>query len=410
MKFIHLSDTHIGASNFKLEQRHKDFLRVFEEAIDISISEGVDFIIHSGDLFDTGRPSFKDLIFVIEQLKKLKEKEIPFLTIAGSHDIYIHETPLSLLEKIGLIINLSNPKYLIQRGEKAILNGETIKNAFICGVPGFKGNIKEKYSLLEPNKPQNVFSIFLFHHIISNVEEANSFADLPMSSLPKGFDYYAGGHWHRKNIYEYNKKPVVYPGSTEYTDSLDMIKSNEKGMFLIEIPENKNEKLKIKWIKLTAREIVFKEINVNNLTPIEATNKILKEIPKHGRDSLLILKIKGKLKGLKTQINFNRILKESEINGFLHCKTMLSELSDEAGEEYQEIKDKTIREIEYDYLKKQKYDEITIKLAQELIRLLGKEQSQNELSLSQEECINLIDKTLLSSEIKGLNKKLEGEK
>jgi len=405
-----MGDTHIGASNFKLDQRHKDFLRVFEEAIDICIDLKVDFVIHSGDLFDTGRPSFKELIFVIEQLKKLKENNIPFLTVAGSHDVYIHETPLSLLEKIGLLTNLSNPRYLVPKGDVVLLNGASIKNTFIAGVPGFKGNVKEKYSMIKPNIPNNVFSIFIFHHIISDVEDAGSFADLPLSSLPKGFDYYAGGHWHRKNIFEYNKKPVVYPGSTEYTDSLDMLKSKEKGMFLVEVPEEKTKKLKLKWIKLNAREVVFKEIELNNLTPIEATNKLFKEIPKHGRDSILILKLKGRINGLKSQINFNRVLKESEINGFIYCKLFLSELSDEAGEEYQEIKNKTIKEIEYEFLKKQKYDDVTIKLAQELINLLGKEQTPKELILNQEECIKMIDKLFLNKELNDFMKSKEGVK
>ena len=52
MKFAHLADTHLGYRQFGLLEREKDFYEVFDKIIDKIIEEKVDFVIHSGDLFD----------------------------------------------------------------------------------------------------------------------------------------------------------------------------------------------------------------------------------------------------------------------------------------------------------------------------------------------------------------------
>ena len=55
MKFAHLADTHLGYRQFGLLEREKDFYKI-DKIID-KIIEKVQFLIHSGDLFDSARPS-----------------------------------------------------------------------------------------------------------------------------------------------------------------------------------------------------------------------------------------------------------------------------------------------------------------------------------------------------------------
>ena len=68
VKFVHFGDTHLGRRNFKLEEREKDFENAFKQVIDFAIREKVDFVIHSGDVFDTGRPRYKVVNFLVSQL------------------------------------------------------------------------------------------------------------------------------------------------------------------------------------------------------------------------------------------------------------------------------------------------------------------------------------------------------
>ena len=60
-KFAHIGDTHLGYRQYNLEQREQDFYDAFNRAIDRIIEEKVDFVIHSGDLFNDGRPTIRSL-------------------------------------------------------------------------------------------------------------------------------------------------------------------------------------------------------------------------------------------------------------------------------------------------------------------------------------------------------------
>ena len=58
----------------------------FNRIIDKAIEEKVDFIVHSGDLFDRVNVKNIDIEGVLKALRKLNENKIPFVTIAGNHD------------------------------------------------------------------------------------------------------------------------------------------------------------------------------------------------------------------------------------------------------------------------------------------------------------------------------------
>ena len=44
MKFSHISDTHLGLIQYGLEEREQDIYDSFNQAIDISIQDKVDFV------------------------------------------------------------------------------------------------------------------------------------------------------------------------------------------------------------------------------------------------------------------------------------------------------------------------------------------------------------------------------
>jgi len=73
----HISDIHLGYSQFNLQEREEDIYEIFEEAIDKSIEEHAEIIILAGDIFHTPRPSGASIIKLANQLKKLKEMAIP---------------------------------------------------------------------------------------------------------------------------------------------------------------------------------------------------------------------------------------------------------------------------------------------------------------------------------------------
>src|ERR671922_805726 len=87
MLISHISDLHLGYAQFGLEEREEDVYQAFNEAIDVSIREGVRLVILAGDLFHNPRPCGKAIITLGNALKKLREKQIPAAFVLGEHDI-----------------------------------------------------------------------------------------------------------------------------------------------------------------------------------------------------------------------------------------------------------------------------------------------------------------------------------
>ncbi|MCL1965787.1 MAG: metallophosphoesterase, partial [Candidatus Bathyarchaeota archaeon] len=55
--FVHVSDLHLGYSQYGLEVRRQDFDNVFAELVDRVVELRPDFLVITGDLFHQPRPS-----------------------------------------------------------------------------------------------------------------------------------------------------------------------------------------------------------------------------------------------------------------------------------------------------------------------------------------------------------------
>lgn len=381
MRFVHLGDTHLGCSNFRLIERRQDFYNAFKQVIDFCIEKKPDFVIHTGDLFDSGKPDNETIIFTIDELKRLKKEGIPLLIIPGSHDISVDGTFLTILERVGLLINLANPRYYEGNGEEIIINGEVINDAFICGLPGRRAYIKDMYARVKVNNPKDKFSIFLFHHIISDVMGTEIFSDIPKSILPKKMDYYAGGHWHEKEELKVNDSPLIYSGSTEYNNIDSMKRGGYRGFIYYD--------KKPRFIRIKTREVRVLKINCDELTPEQVIIKCLNHITKSDK-GLIILNLVGKLgRGSKGEINKESIRNAYKEAGWLYCEVRTNNLNNLSKSVVAGAK-KTLEEIEYEYLKKQGYNESEIIKAKSFIDLLGESLSKSELSKAVREVLKLL--------------------
>src|SRR3989344_4294546 len=105
MKYAHLADLHLGSWR---EEKIRDLsAQSFLKAIDQCIADNVNFILFSGDIFNTSLPSIDTLKLVAEKLRELQSNNIPVYVIAGSHDFSPSgKTMIEVLEKAGLVINV----------------------------------------------------------------------------------------------------------------------------------------------------------------------------------------------------------------------------------------------------------------------------------------------------------------
>jgi DNA repair exonuclease SbcCD nuclease subunit len=229
MKFAHLADTHLGYRQYGLYEREKDFYEVFDKVIDKIIEERVDFVIHSGDLFETATPSPMALLTFQKGLLKLKGAGIPMYAIAGNHDVVMRKgsiPPHVIFKKLGLkVISTINPTYL---------HGDI----FIAGLPYYPAShgkaLKSKLAELSQKANRHEKSIMVLHQGIDKYFDINY--ELEIGEIPDNFDYYAMGHIHKYVNDAYGRGRLVYPGSGEIwkTSELPDYKKNGKGFVVVD--------------------------------------------------------------------------------------------------------------------------------------------------------------------------------
>ena len=282
MKFSHISDTHLGLIQYGLEEREQDIYDSFNQAIDISIQDKVDFVIFAGDIFHTPNPSGTAILQMANALKRLKEKEIESFFVLGEHDISrVRSTPIPYVYH-----NLEFSKY-VGRGEPVYY-----KDVMIVGFDKIRKNemtgLDEKFlrveSLVDKHKGHK---ILVLHQ---GITEVNKFAgEVNSTDLPKNFTYYAMGHLHDKFLKQYDhlKGPLVYPGSTEMTTS-EGIKETEKGFFKVDIS---NDEAKPEWIKLDTRPQISVKTEFENID--SAIKELNEKISGLKKKPIIEIKIHG---------------------------------------------------------------------------------------------------------------------
>ncbi len=280
MKFSHISDTHLGLIQYGLEEREQDIYDSFNQAIDISIQDKVDFVIFAGDIFHTPNPSGTAILQMANALKRLKENEIESFFVLGEHDISrIRSTPIPYVYH-----NLEFSKY-VGRGEPVYY-----KDVMIVGFDKIRKNemtgLEGKFSHVESlaNKHEG-HKILVLHQ---GITEVNKFAgEVNSTDLPKNFTYYAMGHLHDKFLkqYEHLKGPLVYSGSTDMTSNQGDV---EKGFFEVDIS---GTDAKSEWKKLDTRLQILEKMEFEKIdSQIQEVNE---KISKLEKKPIIKIKIKG---------------------------------------------------------------------------------------------------------------------
>jgi len=288
----HISDIHLGYSQFNLQEREEDVYEVFEEAIDKSISEHAQLIILAGDIFHTPRPNGSSIIKLANQLKKLKEKSIPVYFVLGEHDINrMQDIPIPyVFHNLGLATRLKENEPRLH-GNVAIFGfNKERKSNIESMLQQFKITEKKaKQNKESGNGGRSIKNILVLHQ---GLTDFNSFAgELNSTDLPRGIDYYAMGHYHDhiEKGFDYLDGLISYPGSIDLTPS-EGIKQVDKGFFLTDIS---SQEVQTNWVKLDKRrsQLVFK---VSYKSIAEELNDILKETRNYDKKPVVMLKILGK--------------------------------------------------------------------------------------------------------------------
>ncbi|PIN75590.1 hypothetical protein COV18_01970 [Candidatus Woesearchaeota archaeon CG10_big_fil_rev_8_21_14_0_10_37_12] len=381
MKFAHIADCHIGSwRDPKLRAANTNS---FKLAIDICIKEHVDFLLISGDLFNTAVPAIDSLRMTVEQLKKIKDNNIPVYFIAGSHDFSPSgKTMLDVLEQAGLAINVAKGEELSDGRIRLHFTVDPKTNVKITGMIGKKGSLEtgyyhflaKEYLENEPGK-----KIFLFHSALAELKpkELEKMDAMPVSLLPANFDYYAGGHVHvvdRQSIDDRNN--IVYPGPI-FPNNFSEIEKLQHGSFVI---VNDDE---IRHVPLHVHNTVCLTIDSDNKTVSDVELEIKKQIASADlKNAVVTIRVQGCLKqGKPADVHWNDVFHDCYAKqAYVVLKNTNRFTSKEL--EMITIKEANVEDVENKLLEEHsdqfKLSDNDVLLAKQLMRVLSDEKKEGE--------------------------------
>ena len=329
-KFAHITDCHLGSwRNPKLRDLN---LQAFERSILISIKEQVDFILITGDFFDVNIPQLAPVKKAVEILKRARDSGIPIYMIYGSHDF--NTANISMIDILHSAELFIKPTEFQFNSDSVMLKFfvDMKTGAKITGISGRKvGLDKEIYEKLDKKKleSEDGFKIFLLHRGIQEILPLNmQFRDtLPISLVPKGFDYYGGGHIHKRVEKKIDNSVIIYPGpifGSTFQDLEETAKGEKRGFYIISFDKQIFE---CKFIEIKVAEILYKEIFSLKWSSEKLKDEITKNISELDvKNKIVLIKVKGKLIGKRSNIDFGKfgldISKRGAILSFININNL----------------------------------------------------------------------------------------
>lgn len=256
-KFIHTADIHLGSLLNISGELPEDIDKLckyavydgFQRICDAAIRYKVSFILICGDLYDLDSPSVKANKFFIEQCEKLQHENIKVYVIAGNHDPVSRRKELFKLPDNACILSENNVEEIECYREGSLIArivGQSYK------YKSLEGRVLSDYKV----ENNDVFNIGMLH---TSLEKSNSnYTPCSLNELrnKEGFNYWALGHVHKRQIFEEDRLIAAFPGIPQ---GRDMGEQEASGCLLIEVNNNEIENFSV----IPTATVFYKEVEID---------------------------------------------------------------------------------------------------------------------------------------------------
>jgi DNA repair exonuclease SbcCD nuclease subunit len=279
-----------------LNQREVDVFNAFRETVDRILEIRPDAVLHSGDLFDSVRPTNRAISYALEQLVRITERGIPVVVIAGNHS-----TPR--LQETGSVFRIFEHINGIRPVYKGVYEKIRVGDMVVHAVPHCDSEtLRENIEMIKLCKDAR-YNVMMLHAgvvglSVFKMDEFNE-ALIQSSYLKKEFDYIALGHYH--GYFEVNDN-ACYAGSTERFSFAEA--NQKKGFLVIDLEDGKKE-----FIEIKTREMIdLPIIDASRLDAISLKDQIELLIESQPLDGKIVrLRIKNLRSSLYKTLDFGRI-------------------------------------------------------------------------------------------------------
>jgi exonuclease SbcD len=251
IKFIHAADIHLDSPLLRLsyhEGAPVDELRqatrqAFRNLVTLAITEKVDFVLISGDLYDGDWKDYNTGLYFVSQMSKLREADIPVYIISGNHDAASKITRTIRFPEGIHVFPKDQPSTFILEDLGVAIHGQSFAS------PAVRKNLSLHYPVPLPGH----FNIGMLHTCATGRQGHEPYAPCKMEDLElKGYDYWALGHIHQREVLS-NDPLIVFPGNTQ---GRNIRETGSKGCMLVTVDEKGRPTADfkpldvIRWIRL----------------------------------------------------------------------------------------------------------------------------------------------------------------
>ncbi|MBI4595192.1 MAG: DNA repair exonuclease [Candidatus Tectomicrobia bacterium] len=234
MKFIHAADIHldsplVGLQRYEgapIEEIRGATRRALENLVELAITESVDFILISGDLYDGDWKDYNTGLFFAAQMGKLRENGIKVFIISGNHDAVSQITKFLRFPENVKQLSVHKTESLILDDLSVVIHGRGFHSRTITE------NMVKDY----PPPIPHLFNIGMLHTSAEGREGHEIYAPCSLQDLlSKNYDYWALGHVHKYEVL--HKEPwVLFPGNIQGRHSRE---TGAKGCLLVTVEDGK---------------------------------------------------------------------------------------------------------------------------------------------------------------------------
>ena len=249
MKFLHISDVHLGCTRYQLAESPRDF---FDAWIDVlqkyAIDEAVDFVIMCGDFFHKRSVPPETMNYAVAGLNLLRDAGIPVVTIEGNHDQKHNDSEYSWLRSLANwnLVHLLEPKnndegVVYEPWAEGVGGYIDIGRARIFGSHWYGASANWAIPMLTKaiaqNRREGAFHILLLHTDVEGhqTHPIPALSIAALKELKSVTDYVGLGHTHMH--FEIDNW-AFNPGSIEVTNISEYREA--RGVFIVEVDEQNN--------------------------------------------------------------------------------------------------------------------------------------------------------------------------
>lgn len=246
MKFLHISDVHLGCTRYQLPESPRDF---FDAWIDVlqkyAVGENVDFVIMCGDFFHKRNVPPETMNYAVAGLNLLKDAGIPVVAIEGNHDQKHTDSDYSWLRSLANwnLLYLLEPvneegKITYQQWNDGRGGYIDVGRARIFGSHWYGASANWAIPMLtdaiRSHRREGAFHILLLHTDVEGhqTHPIPALSIAALSELKSVTDYVGLGHTHMH--YEIDNW-AFNPGSIEVTNITEYRET--RGVFLVDVDE-----------------------------------------------------------------------------------------------------------------------------------------------------------------------------